>query len=119
MKAGPSRGEGYNWIWHSDRTTKTLADAGHQIIVSPNSDLIKTPRLVGPFEVRSNPRCGFEVVSGDGSVAVIDVGEQNADLVCQLLNLAHGRGVIARLLNNDVDTGIIQTQEDMAETPPE
>jgi len=93
---GPTRGEGYHWVWHAEKTVKALEQAGYERVVNPNSDLVETPRLNGPFRSRPSNTNGFEIINGDGTVAICVVGKENARLVARLLNLAHERGVIER-----------------------
>ena len=46
-------------------------------------------RLVGPFAVETNSTTGYQIVNGDGTVSVLVVGEENARLVAELLNLTY------------------------------
>jgi hypothetical protein len=103
VEAGPSRNQGYNWVWHSDKTVAALTAAGHKLAVHPACELLAPCQLNGPFEVRSNLSFGFEVVNGDGTVAVWVRGRQNAKFVCDLLNVADRNGVVSRLLGKPVE----------------
>jgi hypothetical protein len=44
---------------------------------------------------RANEANGYNVVNGDGSVAIMATGEKNVDFLVQLLNLAHTHGTLA------------------------
>lgn len=103
VEVGPSRNQGYNYVWHSDKTVAALTSAGHKPAVHPACELLAPCQLNGPFEVRTNPNFGFEVVNGDGTVAVWVRGRQNAKFVCDLLNVADRNGVVSRLLNKPVE----------------
>jgi hypothetical protein len=98
VKQGPSRGDGYNWVWHSQRTVAVLEKAGHRRIPNPPPDLVDPPKLNGPFTKRANEANGYDIENGDGSVAIVVAGEQNADFVVQLLNLADKHGTLARAM---------------------
>lgn len=91
-------GQNYIWAWHSERTVKALEDAGHKICIQPSSDLLLPCKVNGPFECRPNPPFGHEIVNGDGTVAITVTGEENARVLCRLLNMAHKHGVISRAL---------------------
>lgn len=93
-KTGPSRGEGYNWIWHTEKTVQALTSAGHKMVSPPPLDLVEPPRLVGPFTQRLGDSGMTEIAGGDGSVTTFVVGEKNAKVVCLLLNVAHRLGKI-------------------------
>lgn len=97
-KAGPSRGDGYNWIWHTEKTVEALSQAGHRMVSPPPLDLVEPPTLKGPFTQRPRSDGITDVVGGDGRAAVWCSGDDNAVVVVRLLNYAHERGVIERLL---------------------
>jgi len=44
---------------------------------------------------RANEANGYDIVNGDGSLAIVVTGEKNADFLVQLLNLAHTHGTLA------------------------
>jgi hypothetical protein len=97
---GPSRGDGYNWVWHSQRTVAALEQAGHRRIPNPPPNLVEPPKLNGPFTKRVNEANGYDIVNGDGSVCVVVTGDRNADFVIELLALADKHGLVARRLNS-------------------
>ena len=41
------------------------------------------------FAVETNSTTGYQIVNGDGTVSVLVVGEENARLVAELLNLTY------------------------------
>jgi hypothetical protein len=99
VEQGPSRNQGYNWCWDSAKTVEALEAAGHRRIPNPPPGLVDPPLLNGPFRSRPNDSSGFDIVNGDGSVAVVVTGEKNAIFLARLLNLADGSGYIARHMN--------------------
>jgi hypothetical protein len=86
--AANGRNDGYFWVWHATKTVGALEQAGHRRTDQP----ILTDRLVGPFESRRNGGDGYEIVSGDGTVAVWVRGEHIAETVVKLLNLGFKYG---------------------------
>jgi len=98
VSQGPSRGDGCNWVWHSQRTVAALEQAGHRRIFNPPPYLVDPPKLVGPFTKRANETNGYDVVGGDGVVAIVVAGETNADFVVELLNVADKHGALAKAM---------------------
>jgi len=98
VTTGPSRGQGYNYVWHAQRTVAALVDAGHALSVEPGNSLVAESALSGPFTHRHHPKFGCEIVSSDGTVSVWVSGENNAKVICNLLNVANKHGVIERQL---------------------
>lgn len=98
VTTAPSRGQGYVYVWHAERTTKALIDAGHPVALKPGCTLLAPCLLNGPFGHRPHAEIGHEVVNGDGTVAVWVAGAENAALICRLLNAADRHGVVARAL---------------------
>jgi len=92
----PSRNQGYNWCWDSAKTVEALEKAGHRRIPNPPPGLVDPPLLNGPFQTRPNTSNGFDVVNGDGSVAVVVTGERNALFLAKVLNTADQCGTLAR-----------------------
>lgn len=103
VKEGPSRGQGYNWVWHSEKTVRVLSEAGHKSALLLACELMAPCQLSGPFEYRPSPVFGFEVVNGDGTVAVWVRGEKNARFVCNVLNAANRSGVVSKMLGKAVE----------------
>lgn len=104
VEVGPSRNQGYNYVWHSEKTVAALTAAGHKLAVHPACELLAPCQLNGPFEVRTNKSFGFEIVNGDGTVAVWVRGKKNAKFVSDLLNIAQRNGVVTRVLGADCET---------------
>lgn len=88
----PSRNDGYCWGWNAEKTTQALEKAGHKRAFPPPEDLVDTPWLKGPFSLRKSSENGFEVLNGDGQVSAWVFGEENANFVVRLLNLADQHG---------------------------
>jgi hypothetical protein len=103
VKEGPSRGQGYNWVWHSEKTVRALTEAGHKSALLLACELMAPCQLNGPFEYRRSPVFGFEVANGDGTVAVWVRGEKNARFVCSVLNAADRCGVVGKVLGKVVE----------------
>ncbi len=98
VKDAPSRGQGYVWAWHSEKTVTALEKAGHRVCIAPSNELLAACTLNGPFQHRRNQQAGYEIINGDGTVAITVVGDKNARFLCDLLNVADQRGVISRVL---------------------
>lgn len=105
VKPGPSRNQGYNWVWHAEKTVKALLDAGHRPMSPPPAAVVAPEALNGPFATRPHPQIGFEVVSGDGTVAVWVHGEENARVVAKVLTVADKHGLIGRLTGAEPSDG--------------
>jgi len=95
----PSRNQGYNWCWDSAKTIEALEKVGHPRIPNPPQELVDPPILNGPFQARPNNSNGFDIISGDGSVAVVVTGERNAAFLAKVLNTADQCGVLGRHVN--------------------
>lgn len=76
----------YFYVWHKAKTVAALKAAGHRI--KPHFDPHTDGRLKGPFEARRNSANGFELADAEGNVAIWVMGQQNADRVTAMLNLA-------------------------------
>jgi hypothetical protein len=85
----PSRGQGYCWAWRPEKTVEALVRAGHRPVSPPPLDLVEPPGLAGPFTRRDGDGGVTEILSSDGSVAVVVLGERNAGWMLRLLNTAH------------------------------
>jgi hypothetical protein len=82
----PTNG-GYFWVWHRLKTIFALEAAGHiQINHQPSG------KLVGPFEARRSSTNGFEIVNSNGATVVWVIGEENANKLVKLMNLAYQAG---------------------------
>lgn len=88
VETAPSRGQGYVWAWHAEKTVAALEAVGLRRVSPPPLDLVGTPALVAPFSIRAVEDGAFDLVSADGGVAVRVWGSQNAERVRKLLDLA-------------------------------
>lgn len=90
---GTNRGNpgGYFYVWSREKTVAALQSAGHRL--KPHFDPAIDGRLRGPFEARKSSANGFELVDVNGHIAIWVMGEKNAQVVVELMNLAtkHGR----------------------------
>lgn len=92
----PSRGQGYYWVWRSEKTVEALVREGHQPVSPPPLDLVEPPALAGPFTRRDGEGGVTEIVGSDGGVVVVVLGERNAGWMLRLLNTAHQYGVMPK-----------------------
>jgi hypothetical protein len=46
---GPSRGQGYNWVWNSVKTAAAFESAGHKRVFPAPLGLVTPAVLIGPF----------------------------------------------------------------------
>jgi len=88
VETAPSRGQGYIWAWHAERTVAALEEAGHRRVSPPPLDLVEPPALVAPFSLRPVESGAFDLVSADGGVGMRVWGSKNAEQVRKLLDLA-------------------------------
>ena len=79
-----SAGLQYGYRWHRDKTIAALEQAGHKRVPQKS-----TAKIKGPFSTIENGHNAFQILSGDGTVAIWVIGQENADFVTRLLNLAH------------------------------
>ncbi len=68
---------------------EALEKAGHRRTSPPPLDIVELPRLNGPFTKRPAENGMVEIVSGDGTVTTFVLGDENAGVVCDLLNTGH------------------------------
>ena len=60
----------------------------------PAKEQEPTDRLTGPFTAEPSGMVGYQIIGGDGAVAVWVVGERNARCVAGLLNMAYDHGLL-------------------------
>lgn len=84
---GPTYNGHASYRWDEEKTIRALEAAGHR----PRPP-VSTGRIVGPFTARQSSANGFEILSGDGTVAIWVIGRANAEAVSGLLNLAYQHG---------------------------
>lgn len=80
----------YGWWWHR-KLIDELTEAGHIRLDQP---LSKPVSIFGPFVPRLNGTGSYEIIGGDGNVAIWAVGQENAEFLVKLLNLAHKFGKV-------------------------
>lgn len=98
VKQMPSRNGGYSWSWHTEKTVAALEAAGHYRSFNPPTGLVESSRLNGSFSSRKLDDGTHQIVSGNGSVAIVVSGEGNATFLTKILNLAHKHGVVEKHL---------------------
>ena len=77
-------------IWHVTKTVAALERAGHrQVIRPPTITMPTTTRLIGPFALEQSGVGGHVIVGGDGAKLVWVYGEDTAQKVLRLLNVAY------------------------------
>lgn len=77
---------GYYWVWDGPKTIQALEQAGHEM---PKKT---TARINGPFTMIESAPDTYEIRSGDGTTAIWVMGENNAEFLTRLLNLAYENG---------------------------
>jgi hypothetical protein len=95
----PSGQTGYCWAWNVQKVVERFMDAGHSLLTELPEELVEAP-LHGPF--RLNESCPKEVLNADGTLAVWASCRRNAEAVMRLLAFADKRGVINKLMAEDV-----------------
>ena len=88
---------GPHWMWDSQKTVASLVEAGHLLLLNPPSSLISSAALHGPFHVRNSSSAQVAIENGDGSTCIWVNNKSSADVLAQILNLAHENGDIDRL----------------------
>lgn len=78
---------GFYYKWDREKTILALEQAGHKRVPQKSS-----ARITGPFSMVENGLNAFQILSGDGTVAIWVIGQENADIVVRLLNLWHKYG---------------------------
>jgi hypothetical protein len=88
----------YTKLWHVEKTIKLLEDDGLELASPAPTDLIKPPRLVGPFSIQDASHDKWQLVNPDNKVVVTVIGEENAKAIRNLMNLAAKNGHFERVL---------------------
>jgi len=87
--------DGYFYTWHAAKTINLLEKAGHQQSEIPTyqqPNEVKVPLLIGPFSNRLSGTNSYEILNGDGNVVYWTIGDENARIIVNLLNLAYNHG---------------------------
>lgn len=96
VKEGPSRGQGYNWIWHAEKTIEAIEAAGHKRTFPAPLGLVEAPILCGPFTLISDSTQNFRVENRDQDVVL--QGQGNGGGLLTVMNAAHRLGYFQRNL---------------------
>lgn len=96
-KSAPSGPTNHYWVWNSQKTVEAFIEAGHRLVPNPPQNLVRPAILHGPFSVRKSAGAEFVVENGDGSVSLWANNKMTADVVAKILNIAHDKGVLARM----------------------
>lgn len=80
----------YTNYWHTVKTVEELKRAGHQPIPNPPEDLVKHESINPPFSMQKNLWNGYNILNGDGSIAMTVYGEKNAKRMEHFLKMASG-----------------------------
>ncbi len=78
---------GYGYVWQQEKTVAALEEAGHKRVPQKT-----TTRITGPFSMVESGLDAYQILNGDGTVSVWVMGDRNANIVTQLLNLAYKYG---------------------------
>ena len=73
--------------WDADKTIKALENAGHR-----RKTPVSSEKIAGPFTAEKSSMNGYEILNGNGTVAIWVTGQWNAETVTALLNLAYKHG---------------------------
>ena len=88
-----SLGDGFTQIhWDAARVVKLMEENGHELTFPLPSTLTFVPNLKGPFCIKQMANGAYTIVGHDGEIAVSVVGQKNANIVKDLLALAHKSG---------------------------
>lgn len=88
VSEGPSRNQGYNWIWKSDETVAALENAGHKRSFPAPSDLVEMPLLIGPFALINEGNGTFRIENKHEETVLFGQGEANGKALFKVLNVA-------------------------------
>lgn len=88
VSEGPSRGQGYNWIWKSGDTVASLEAAGHKRVFPAPPDLIVPPPLIGPFCLKTGSGGNFRIENKDGETVLVGQGDANGKSLYKVLEVA-------------------------------
>lgn len=88
VKEGPSRGQGYNWVWHTDRTIRALEAVGHQRVFPAPRGLVDPSPMVAPFAIRTTSDGNFLVENGEGEPILLGQHHESCKLLVRILEIA-------------------------------
>jgi hypothetical protein len=88
VKEGPSRGQGYNWVWHAEKTITALEVAGHKRVFPAPRDLVDPSPMVAPFAIRTTDEGNFLIENGDGEPILLGQNEESCKLLVRILEVA-------------------------------
>ena len=96
VKEGPSKGQGYNWVWHVERTITALEAAGRRRVFPAPLGLVEAPMLCGPFTLINDSTHNFRVENQYRDVVL--QGQGNGNGLLAVMNAAHRLGFFQRYL---------------------
>lgn len=88
VKEGPSRGQGYNWVWHAEGTVKSLEAAGHKRVFPAPRDLVDPSPMISPFAIRTTSDGNFLVENGEGEPILLGQNQESGKLLIRILEVA-------------------------------
>ena len=98
VKEGPSRNQGYNWIWHSEQTIAAIESAGHKRVFPAPLGLVTPAVLIGPLTLKSSADGNFRIENRDGEPVLSGQGESNGAVLLRVLEAADRHAVFQRSL---------------------
>ena len=98
VKEGPSRNQGYNWVWNSEMTVAAIESAGHKRVFPAPLSLVSPAVLVGPLSLKSGADGNFRIENRDGEPVLIGQGEKNGAVLLRVLEAADRHAVFQRSL---------------------
>ena len=91
-----SMGDGFTQVhWDAVKVVRMMEENGYEKTFPLPRTLTFEPQLKGPFSTRRMTNGAYTIVGHDGDVAVSVVGQKNANVVNELLSLAHKNGVMS------------------------
>ena len=89
VKQVPSRGDGYMYVWHREKTIKALEGAGFVPVrndLEADAEAPEYPRLVSPFRVQGMGGVTYAITNRDGASCMNVAGKENAEIIAAILN---------------------------------
>lgn len=96
VKEGPSRNQGYNWVWNSEMTVAAIESAGHRRVFPAPLGLVTPAVLIGPLTLKSGPDGNFQIENRDGEPVLLGQGESNGAVLLRVLEAADRHAVFQR-----------------------
>lgn len=96
VREGPSRNQGYNWVWNSGMTVAAIESAGHRRVFPAPLGLVTPAVLIGPLTLRHSADGNFRIENKDGEPVLMGQGEKNGAVLLRVLEAADRHAVFQR-----------------------